>query len=245
MRYLDWTLATPEANLACDEILLERCESDAASETLRFWAPNRHFIVLGISNRIALQVNESACLRRRIPILRRISGGGSILQGPGCLNFSLVFRLERFTELGSILSTNAFVLERNKLALQPFLSPRILCQGDSDLTLEGLKFSGSAQRRRKAALLFHGTFLLDLDLSLVEALLPVPERQPAYRKNRSHTAFLTNLPLPSDLIQRSLRKTWGADEPFPLAQLQKRQLAQEINALAQTRYGSPDWTRQP
>ena len=93
MKWLDLTLPSPAENLACDEALLDWCENGKGDEVLRFWEPREHFVVVGYANKIANEVNVAACEKRGIPILRRCSGGGTVLQGPGCLNYTLVLRI--------------------------------------------------------------------------------------------------------------------------------------------------------
>ena len=63
-------------------------------------------------------------------------------------------------------------MERNLAAIELAIGSRpsaIQVQGHTDLTVDGLKFSGNSQRRRRKFLLFHGTFLLKFDLTLVTA----------------------------------------------------------------------------
>src|SRR5215831_6230774 len=86
MELFDFTFATPAENLACDEALLDACERNGSGEVLRFWEPHGYFVVVGYGNSIATEVNLAACEAERIPVLRRCSGGGTVLQGPGCLN---------------------------------------------------------------------------------------------------------------------------------------------------------------
>ena len=86
---LDLTLSTPAENLAADEALLDEREATAGEPVLRLWESPEHFVVVGYSNRVGTEVNEPACRARGIPILRRCSGGGTVLQGPGCLNYAL------------------------------------------------------------------------------------------------------------------------------------------------------------
>ena len=237
MHILDLTLPSPEQNLACDEALLDACEGGDAHEVLRFWEPRQHFVVLGYSSRISSEAKLAACRQARVPILRRISGGGTVLQGPGCLNATLVLRLERHASLQTISGTTAFILERHRQALEPAVGRPVERRGLSDLALEGMKFSGNAQRRKRGCVLFHGTFLLDMDLSLVDRLLALPSRQPDYRRNRAHQAFLMNLRLPAETVKRAVAEAWGATEP--LAAVPMRRIAQ----LATERYSSEEWIR--
>ncbi len=235
MKYADLTFPTPEHNLACDEALLDTCEEGYDQEILRFWEPQEHFIVLGYSRKIHSDVNLSACEARNIPILRRSSGGGTVLQGPGCLNFSLVLKIENSKSLKNITETNCFVMSQNKKAIEPILGSNLKVQGLSDLTLGSLKFSGNAQRRKRYFVLFHGTFLTSLDISLIEELLPIPSKQPSYRNNRPHAAFLTNLNVPAPKLKQAIQKSWKADEPLEHIPIEK------INRLVKDRYETRDW----
>ena len=82
MKLCDVTLATPEENLACDEALLDFCEAGRGGALLRFWEPAHYFVVLGYANKAAAEVNLPFCAANRIPVLRRCTGGGAVLQGP-------------------------------------------------------------------------------------------------------------------------------------------------------------------
>lgn len=235
MRILDLTLPTPEENLACDEALLDACEEDGGAELLRFWTAAQHFVVLGYSSPLRSEVHLPACRARKIPVLRRLSGGAAVLQGPGVLNYSLILRL-RPGPFQTIAGANRAILQRHRDAVQPLLSGAVAHQGDTDLTLSGRKFSGNAQRRRRKALLFHGTFLLGLDLALLERVLPLPTRQPAYRRARAHRDFLMNLAVPPEAIRQALAAAWGASGSPPAVPLKR------IRLLARTRYADPAWT---
>ena len=235
IQLLDLTLPTPGENLACDEALLDACEEDGGPEVLRFWEPARHFVVLGYSNAMRSEVRLAACRAAEIPVLRRMSGGGTVLQGPGILNYSLILQTDRFG-LRTIPAANRTVLERHRACLAPLLAGPVTAQGDTDLTLSGRKFSGNAQRRRRKSLLFHGTFLLDLDLALLEKLLPMPGRQPAYRRERRHRDFVMNLGLPPQPIKQALAAGWAARGRMTDPPLER------ARELARSRYADPAWT---
>src|SRR6185503_18456412 len=114
MNYLDFTLPTPAENLACDEALLDRAESAGGPAFLRFWESPQPFVVLGYANKVAEEVNVEACRPLGVPILRRCSGGGTVLQGPGCLNYSLVLRSSDTGPQRTITEANRFVMQRNR-----------------------------------------------------------------------------------------------------------------------------------
>ncbi len=210
MNCLDLTLPTPAANLACDEALLDACEEQTGGEVLRFWEPRDYFVVVGYSNRVALEVNEAACLREKVGVYRRCSGGGTVLQGPGGLNYSLILKIDGNDALQNIAAANRHIMGRHRDALSALLGRPVRVQGHTDLSLAGQKFSGNAQRRKRHALIFHGTFLLRFDLSLMEKFLPMPSRQPDYREGRPHGLFLMNLPASAEAVKDALRQTWSA-----------------------------------
>src|SRR5262245_20231533 len=102
MNLLNLTLSTAAENLAADEALLELAVTGDCQPLLRLWEPSQHFVVLGYGNRVSEEVDKAMCGELAIPILRRTSGGGTVLQGPGCLNYSLILPLNRWPELESI-----------------------------------------------------------------------------------------------------------------------------------------------
>jgi len=213
MEYLDWTLPKPADNLACDEILLEECE-ESGREVLRVWEPAEWSVVVGYSNPAFREVRLDVCRRLDIPVLRRHSGGGTVLVGPGCLNYALILAAGGDRLLGSIRATNAFVMDRLRKVFSLVTGEPVTVEGHTDLAIRGRKFSGNAQYRRRHAILFHGTVLVGLDIGLIEQTLAVPSSAPAYRGERSHGEFLTNLDVPREAVKRALCDEWRAASPF-------------------------------
>lgn len=235
MLTLDLALSTPAENLALDEALLDLADHGASEDLLRFWEPASFFVVVGYANRVATEVNVRACERDGIPILRRCTGGGTVLQGPGCLNYSLVLQMKSAQELETIHGTNQFVLSRNAEALSKVVEQTIRQQGQTDLTLGEAKICGNAQRRKRGALLFHGSILLDLDANRIDRYLLHPSKEPEYRAKRGHTDFVGNLRLPAAAVKAALQNAWGASRAFneiPYAQ---------VSELVRDKYGSSGW----
>ncbi len=236
MKYLDLTFTDPYANVACDEALLNVCESGFDHSILRFWESDQYFVVLGISNKINQEADLAACTRDKIPVLRRCSGGGTVLQGPGCFNYSLILKIEDYPQIKNIQDTHKFVLEQHRQAFQPYVQGEIRHLGICDLAINRLKFSGNAQRRKKRFVLYHGTLLLDFDLHLIRKYLRMPEDQPEYRNKRSHQDFLINLSIPADIVKQILLETWGSTEVF-------REIPHSlIDELIETKYATNNWT---
>lgn len=218
MLFLDLTLPTPEENVALDEALLEASEAgELPGEILRLWEPSRPFVVLGRSSDPAVEVNMTVCQREKIPVLRRASGGGTILAGPGCLMYAVVLALENYPEARFVTAAHRIVLERIARSLGPLVDGVTLA-GTSDLALSQngrlQKFSGNAMRIKRDHLLYHGTLLYDFDLAQVGELLASQTREPRYRAGRTHDEFIANLPLTRAQLVAALVDDWQATEPF-------------------------------
>lgn len=236
MHLLDLTLTDPAENLALDEALLEQAESQTGVvEVLRFWEPKHPMVVLGRSSPLEREVNLAYCQRHDIPILRRCSGGATIVTGPGCLMYAVLLNYRNRVHVRMLDQAHQYVLNQLRSAIQSLgLEVRIL--GTSDLTFGNRKFSGNSLRCRKNNFLYHGTIICNFDLSLVPNCLGTPQRQPAYRDGREHLEFLTQLSLPVDDLQNAIIKQWHASEElFPWPQKLTEQLAAE-------KYRTANWT---
>jgi lipoate-protein ligase A len=235
MDFLDLTLAAPAENLALDEALLLRAEAGESGEVLRVWEWPRPAVVLGAGCRLTDDVDEAACRADSVPVLRRSSGGGTVLLDAGCLAYTLVLDVERAPELAGIRSSYTFILSRVAAALPQACGAELA--GTSDLAIAGRKFSGNAQQRKRRFLLHHGTLLYDFDLARAGRYLLAPARQPEYRGGRDHAAFLRNLDLSAEEIKSLLRVAWGAETAtteWP---------SERVRALVAEKYILTEWTR--
>ncbi len=236
LNLLDLTLDTPAQNLALDEALLDVADRNPNAETLRFWESKKYFVVLGYSNHFDRESFYSKAVADDVAVLRRASGGGAVLQGPGCLNYSLILRISQYPELRNIHDTNCFIMKKiQNMFLQ--IDPDIEFKGLTDLSRHDLKFSGNAQRRKREAVLFHGTFLYKFKISQIEKYLKPPSSEPDYRDNRSHKKFLTNISINPHWIKKSFAKDWEAtnvthDYPKEI-----------VEQLVQTRYSQDAWNK--
>ena len=210
MEYLTQSLDRPEANLELDESLLEEIDrsepTQVPREVLRVWESRVPCIVLGKSSRESEEVSRDAREMGGIRVLRRSSGGGTVLLGPGCLVFSLVLSLTLRPLLRDVRESFWLLLEPLARALP---LPNVAFAGQSDLTWRGRKFSGNAQRRGRNYLLHHGTLLYDAPIGEFSALLTEPVRRPAYRGARNHAEFLTNVPLTREQLERAVQRAFG------------------------------------
>lgn len=233
MEILDLTLPTPEENLACEEALLAECEAGGA-EVLRFWESPVYFAVLGYANERERELDVPACAAAGVPILRRITGGGTVLQGPGCLNYALILRGEAGA-LASVAEANRHIMERQAQVLGRVLGQGVRVRGHTDLAVGERKFSGNCQRRLRRSLLFHGSLLLDFDLAQVGRFLRFPSRQPDYRGGRAHGEFIVNVGLERAAVKEALAAAWGATGQGA------RVPVEAITELVRGKYGRREW----
>lgn len=234
MKYLEKSWATPAENLAADEALLALAE-ERGIETLRIWESAVPFVVLGLSNRVSAEVATAACAQRGIPILRRVSGGGTVVQGPGCLSYALALLIPEAGPLATITGTNRQVMELQRAALEKLLGEPVAVRGHTDLETGGRKFSGNAQKRGRRALLFHGTILYAADLELIDQLLRHPSREPDWRGRRAHAEFIGNIGATREEIVAALRQPWSALEDA------RFELPARVLARLAARHTDPSW----
>ncbi|MBL8798885.1 MAG: lipoate--protein ligase family protein [Planctomycetia bacterium] len=236
MHCLDLTLPTPAENLALDEALLLAAEAGQGGEVLRFWEQQQLAVVLGAGCKLSEDVDEVRCQADGVPILRRASGGGTVLLGPGCLCFTLMLAYDRSPLLREVPFSYVYILERVCAALHGLL-PGIAPAGTSDLMSEGRKFSGNAQQRKRDFLLHHGTLLYDFPLERIGDYVCLPARQPKYRAGRSHLDFVCNLPATGEDLKHRLRAAWAISAETTAWP------ADAVRELVETKYATADWTR--
>jgi lipoate-protein ligase A len=233
MFYLDLTLPSLEENLALDEALLLRAE-EGGPEVLRVWQWPTLAVVLGAGGVLEDDVHEAPCRADGVPILRRSSGGGTVLLGPGCLLYSVVLPFARDPTLQQLFPSYGYILGRVLEAVRR-LGAEADLQGASDLALGDRKVGGSAQQRKRDHLLHHGTLLYAFDAALIGRYLKPPPRQPPYRQQRRHEDFLTNLPTGAELLKQALRLAWQAEQKLSAWP------GDLVQQLIVEKYLSPEW----
>ena len=233
---LDLTLETVEANLALDEALLINADEGRAGAVLRFWESPRFAVVLGASRRLACDVQIDPCREDGVPIVRRSSGGGTVVIGPGALNVTVILPGSAAPGLSAVDIAHRYVLDRIAGALRS-LEREVAVQGSGDLTLLGRKFGGSAQRRLRNWFLVHCTILYAFPLERIGRYLAIPARQPAYRAGRTHEDFLMNLDLPRTILHSSICSAWSPSSLSPATDVPHNLLA----SLLSERFANRAW----
>ena len=238
MRVLDVSFSMPEENLALDEVLLDEVESGGTDEVLRFWESPGYFAVLGVAQKIDSEILIENCRNDGVPIVRRCSAGGAVVQGPGCLNFSLVLDMERTQALRPIRASFHHILHGIVQGLR-IKDPSTAIAGVSDLVIGRRKFSGNAQRRKRRALLHHGTLLYKFSIDRMARYLKEPGKRPDYREERSHGNFVTNFALPREDLMEIVKEVFAPDDSvFALGDEERSKVVE----LARAKYARGEWT---
>lgn len=239
LRILDLSLDDPAENLALEEAFVEGLDAGTSPPTLRFWESPTPFVVIGVGQRIAQEADLDACAADGVPVLRRCSAGGCVLQGPGCLNFSLFLAYDAWPEVRDIRPSYCAILGRLVAVLKEKGIADAAIEGTSDLAVGGRKFSGNAQKRKRHALLHHGTLLYGALPNGLSRYIREPEERPGYRGARSHAAFVTALPVAAQALREAVIAAFASPESAaePPTAAEREQVA----ALAQSKYETPEW----
>ena len=267
------TLSTPEANLAFDEALVDVADQislnvasrdnsaigigiGGSNEVLRLWELDTPCVVLGRASKWEEEVDSLACQRDGIPILRRVSGGASIVAGPGCLMYSVLISYQHRPAWRSLDVAHREVMCRIRDAVQQAtdlfqMSLQIALDGTCDLTIDNRKFSGNALRCKRYWMLYHGTIMYSMPVEWLTNYLREPSRQPVYRRKREHDSFVTNVLdasnciLPIDFrrsLESQLATTWKASQSWQSCPW-KGMVEGEAAQLLKTRYTNEQWHR--
>lgn len=241
MRLLELSLACPAADLALDEALLERAVECAASdahrgEVLRLWEFDRTVVILGRGSKAVAEVDLDFCEAASIPVLRRCSGGATVVGGPGCLMYSLILSMERRPELRKLDLAHQFVMRNLQTAIARCIG-QVAQRGTCDLAIgsDQRKFSGNSLRLSRDHLLYHGTILYAADLPRIAQCLRTAPRQPEYRRQRDHREFLTNLRVSASDVRREIIRQFAAHAPM------SEWPRERVASLRQERYDCDAW----
>ena len=224
----------PAAQLALDEAMLE-----AGEPRFRVWQFDRAVVVMGRSSRVASEVRREFCDSAGIPTLRRCTGGASVVGGPGCWMYSVVLPADQLPATSRIDAAHRYVMDRVAAAVSRQV-PGVSVQGTCDLTWavgdQVRKCGGNSLRVTRAAVLYHGTVLVDFDLSLIERCLDHAPRQPDYRRARRHGDFVTNVPIDPERWRDDMRTEFDV-----VGNVDAEDYGAAVQRLRSSRYDDPGW----
>lgn len=161
-------LTNPFLNLAIEDYVYSNMPlptDDSNYNRLMFYV-NSPCVVIGKNQNPWKEVNIPLLKSLHIPLVRRRSGGGTVVHDTGNVNYSFMTSKAQFDRF-----TFANLIEKAVNAAEPKHKIKVNHRGDI-VTEEGdLKISGSAYKISRGKSYHHGTMLLSLKLDILRKLL--------------------------------------------------------------------------
>ena len=176
------TSTDPFLNLAIDEYLLKN-----SSQEYLILGINDKSVIIGKHQSAHRETDTKFITDHNIPVIRRISGGGTVFNDTGNLNFTLILNSKEGKQIN---------FKKYTLPVISFLSTigvDAKFEGKNDLKVEGLKISGNAEHIYRNRVLHHGTLLFDSDLELMKDALRKDTTKYETRAVSSNPSSVTNL----------------------------------------------------
>lgn len=145
-------------------------------------------IVMGISGKPHELVNLDKLKTAPVPLLKRYSGGGTVIVDSNTLFVSFIFQ----KEVHSFPCYPEPILRWSEAFYQEALSIPTFHLKENDYVIGDRKCAGNAQYIKKNRFVHHTTFLWDFTEESMHYLL-YPPKTPQYRSERSHQDFLCRL----------------------------------------------------
>jgi lipoate-protein ligase A len=174
--------ANPYRNIASEEHLLRN-----RSENIFFLYINDPSIIVGKHQNTLAEINYGFVRERNIPVLRRLSGGGTVYHDHGNINFSFIQNVEGKNLIDFKKYTAPIIDILSKLGVDARF------EGKNDLRVNGLKISGNAEHVFKKRVLHHGTLLFDSNLSVLNEAIRVDLNKYKDKAVKSIRSVVTNI----------------------------------------------------
>lgn len=176
-----------------DFALLDAVEGGGPA-SVHVWTSATSAVVLGVSLDAEQEADLDACRERGVAVVRRASGGGAVVVGPGTVQVAFAFPHAISPLLATIEGTKRYCAGLMIEALgRAGCNASLEVDRSGDLRHEDRKVAGVALARRRSASLLHATLLVEADLALLGAVLRHPAREPDYRGGRRHEDFVANV----------------------------------------------------
>ena len=153
MLIIDRPQTDPYFNLAAEEYLLKQLDEDC----FMVWV-NEASVIVGKHQNAFAEINQEYVEQENIPVIRRISGGGTVFHDPGNLNFSFIRQGDREKLVDFRRFTQPIIDFLATLGVPAEFA------GKNDIRVNGLKISGNAEHVFRNKVLHHGTLLFNAKL---------------------------------------------------------------------------------
>lgn len=236
IHYLETDSTDPCYNLAVEQYVLENRRD---GDWLMLWQ-NANTVVVGLNQNTAEEINADFVREHGVTVVRRMTGGGAVYHDLGNINYSFITDLGAPEEL-----TIARFTEPVCRALES-MGVRAETSGRNDITVDGRKVSGVAQRIVRGRILHHGTLLFDSDPAMVAGALNADPGKFTSKSAKSVRSRIGNIRscLPVDMGMEEFRsrllRELAADGAVRCS-LTEAELA-EARRIADEKYRTWDWT---
>lgn len=162
-----------QLNVALDEHFLNQVASgERTRPLLRFWEWEDRATVIGSYQSYVNELEPEGIEKHGVTVVRRISGGGAMfMEGGNCITYSL-YAPEELVRGLSYEDSYAY-LDQWVLAALAQHGVRAWYQPINDITSDGGKIGGAAQKRRRGAILHHATMSYDIDADMMSQVLRI------------------------------------------------------------------------
>jgi len=245
-------------NMALDDALLQAVADGTSPPILRLYRWQPATLTLGYAQKVANSVDLEACRRAGLDVVRRPTGGRAVLHDRE-VTYAVITPCappfgpsvtHNYRVIAGVLQTAlrqlgvAAELVPGKVHGQQGKAVCFVAPAQYELLVDGCKVAGCAQKRRSGAFLQHGSIPLDLDLPLLDRLLPGDADETFTRLDG--VGWLNRFaprPLSIDEVEAMLMRSFSAE--FGIS-LQESQLTEQEAALAgdlsRRFYANPSWT---
>jgi lipoate-protein ligase A len=145
-------------------------------------------IVMGISGKPEELIDSQKALDLTIPVIKRFSGGGTVVIDENTLFVTLICNKQEF----DFPAYPERIMKWTEGVYQNSLHIPNFSLKENDFAIGNLKCGGNAQYIKKDRWLQHTSFLWDYCPTKMSTLL-LPRKTPAYRNGREHKDFLCTL----------------------------------------------------
>ncbi|MBU4189551.1 MAG: lipoate--protein ligase family protein [Candidatus Thermoplasmatota archaeon] len=165
-RLIDTDLGHPFYVTALDEAIAIARKNNVVSDTLHFYRREPPGISVGYFQTVK-DIDLELCRKHNVVVVRRTSGGGTIYTDKHQLIYALIMKTSMDTEKIFQMVCISIVEALQALGVSAeYKKP-------NDVTVNGVKISGSAIMRKGDVVLVHGTIMIDCDLRFVCKLLKI------------------------------------------------------------------------